>query len=205
MYAYLHGTLEEIDGANIVIDVNGVGYNVQISAGKAGLLPQIGEKIKVYTYTSIRENAMELFGFVSRQELALFKKLITVNSVGPKFALNILAALSVEEVIFAILGEDKKTLTKASGVGEKMAAKIILELKTKINKDDYDLRLDHNLDIAQMNISYDSDSVEITETIEVLISFGYSLNEAKNAVNQAVKEMGIASTEELLKGALRHI
>ena len=123
MYAYLRGTLEEIDGSNIVIEVNGVGYNVQISSGKAGLLPPMGDNVKIYTYTSIRENAMDLFGFLTRQELALFKKLITVNSVGPKYALNILAALSVEEIILAILKDDKKSLTKAAGVGDIMAAK----------------------------------------------------------------------------------
>lgn len=202
MYAYLHGTLEEIDGTNIVIDVNGVGYNVQISTGKAGLLPSIGEEIKIYTYTSIRENAMELFGFLTRQELALFKKLITVNSVGPKFALNILAALRVEEVIFAIIGEDKKTLTKASGVGDKMAAKIILELKSKIDSSDFAPGMEN----APAGIATsDTQAQEVSEAIEVLVSFGYSTAEAKNAVNEAVKEMGIAATQELVKGALRHI
>ena len=203
MYAYLHGTLEEIDGTNIVIDVNGVGYNVQISTGKAGLLPAIGEEVKIYTYTNIRENAMELFGFLSRKELALFKKLITVNSVGPKFALNILAALSVEEIIFAIIGEDKKTLTKASGVGDKMAAKIILDLKSKIDATEFSFGIEKVPD--ELYGSSDTGAVEVQEAIEVLVSFGYSTAEAKNAVNLAVKELGIAATQELVKGALRHI
>ena len=101
MIAYLNGILAEIEEENIVIEVNGIGYNVRIPAGMAGRLPQIGEVVKLYTYTSVREDAIGLYGFLSRDDLNMYRQLITVSGIGPKGGLSVLSAMSADELRMA--------------------------------------------------------------------------------------------------------
>lgn len=201
MYAYLNGILAAADNQNIVIDVQGVGYNVIISTGKNAFLPPLGDPLKVYTYTSVREDAFLLYGFLRKEELDLFRKLITVSSVGPKYAMNLLGALSAEEIVCAITQEDAKKLTLASGVGLKMAQKIILELKNKVDALGILLNTSSDVSILQK----EKETLEATDAIMALVSLGYAQTDARRAVLAAAKDFPDADSETLLKGALRYI
>ena len=119
-----------------VLDVGGIGYNIKISADTASRLPGIGEPVKLYTYTNVKEDSFQLFGFLSRNDLEIFKKCITVNGIGPKGALAILSVLDADSLRFAIMSGDVKAISKAPGIGAKSAERIILDLKDKIKKDE---------------------------------------------------------------------
>ncbi len=136
MIAYVKGTVEDITEDNAVVDVGGIGYNVRISADTAARLPGIGERVKLYTYTSVREDAIQLFGFLSKNDLDIFKKCITVSGIGPKGGLAILSVLDADSLRFAILSGDVKAITKAPGIGARTAERLILELKGKIKVED---------------------------------------------------------------------
>lgn len=138
MIAYVKGTVEDITEDNAVVDVGGIGYNVRISADTAARLPGIGERVKLYTYTSVREDAIQLFGFLSKNDLDIFKKCITVSGIGPKGGLAILSVLDADSLRFAILSGDVKAITKAPGIGARTAERLILELKGKIKVEDTD-------------------------------------------------------------------
>mgnify|MGYP002512201537 FL=1 len=135
MIAYVNGIIDDITDENTVIDVGGVGYNVKISADTAARLPGIGEPVKLYTYTSVKEDSFQLFGFLSRNDLELFRKCITVNGIGPKGALAILSVLDADSLRFAIMSGDAKAISKAPGIGARTAERLILELKDKIRMD----------------------------------------------------------------------
>ncbi|MCI9220950.1 MAG: Holliday junction branch migration protein RuvA, partial [Lachnospiraceae bacterium] len=119
MIAYVKGTVEDIAEDNAVVDVGGIGYNVRISADTAARLPGIGEIVKLYTYTSVREDAIQLYGFLSKNDLEIFKKCITVSGIGPKGGLAILSVLDADSLRFAILSGDVKAITKAPGIGRR--------------------------------------------------------------------------------------
>ena len=126
MIAYVNGILESIEEGNAVVDVNGVGYNVNISGSTMDRMPGIGEAVKLYTYTNVKEDAFTLFGFLSRDELNLFKMLITVNGIGPKGGLAILSVMTPDDLRFAIIAGDSGAISKAPGVGKKTAERITL-------------------------------------------------------------------------------
>lgn len=133
MIAFLKGTIEDITENSLVLDVNGIGYEVLVPGQLLDMLKGIGQELKVYTYMQVREDAVVLFGFLTRDDLAMFKMLIGVNGVGPKAGLGILSALGTEELRFAVLADDAKRIAKAPGIGAKTAQKIILELKDKLD------------------------------------------------------------------------
>ena len=125
MIAYVKGIVEDITEDNAVVDVGGMGYNIRISADTAARLPGIGETVKLYTYTSVREDAIQLFGFLSKNDLDIFRKCITVSGIGPKGGLAILSVLDADSLRFAILSGDVKAITKAPGIGSKTAERLI--------------------------------------------------------------------------------
>ena len=128
MIAYVNGVVDIISEDNVVLDVGGIGYNIKISASTAEKLPGAGKQVKLYTYTSVREDAIQLFGFLSRNDLDIFKKCISVSGIGPKGALAILSVLDADSLRFAILTGDAKAISKAPGIGAKTAERLILEL-----------------------------------------------------------------------------
>ena len=132
MFAYVNGFLEDVTVDNAVIDVNGFG----ISADTASRLPGIGEQVRLYTYTYVKEDAFLLYGFLSRSDLEMFKLCITVSGIGPKGALAILSVMDADSLRFAIMSGDAKAISKAPGVGTRTAQRLILELKDKISIDD---------------------------------------------------------------------
>ena len=131
MYSYIKGTLEEVSEDLIVVENNGIGYNIRISARMLDALPARGEQVKIYTYLYVKEDAFSLFGFPSRDELEMFKLLINVSGIGPKGGLAVLSVLSANDLRFAIVAEDAKTISKAPGIGSKTAKRLIIELMGK--------------------------------------------------------------------------
>ncbi len=136
MYAYIKGILEEITEDAVVVEAGGIGYNIKVSASTADLLPGIGSEVKVYTYTLVREDAFSLYGFLTRDDLDIFKKLITVSGIGPKGGLAILSVMSADALRFAVMAGDAKAIAKAPGVGAKTAERVILDLRDKISMED---------------------------------------------------------------------
>lgn len=202
MIAFLKGTIEDITENSLVLDVNGIGYEILVPGQLLDMLKGIGQELKVYTYMQVREDAVVLFGFLTRDDLAMFKMLIGVNGVGPKAGLGILSALGTEELRFAVLADDAKRIAKAPGIGAKTAQKIILELKDKLDLAEVfeqKLNADRQQEAA---VSVGSDMVQ--DAVEALVALGYGSTEALRAV-RAVKADTVADSEQLLKEALKHM
>lgn len=201
MIAYVKGIIEDITEDNAVIDVNGIGYNVKISADTASRLPGIGEAVKLYTYTCVREDAFQLFGFLTRSDLEIFKKLITVNGIGPKGGLAILSVMDADDLRFAIMSGDAKAISKAPGIGAKTAQRVILDLKDKISIDDEMI----SREIAQGSAaSLRADTLQKQEAIAALVSLGYGQAESAKAVN-AIEDIETLDSGAVLKAALKKL
>lgn len=201
MIAYVKGIIEDITEDNAVIDVSGIGYNVKISADTASRLPGIGEAVKLYTYTCVREDAFQLFGFLTRGDLEIFKKLITVNGIGPKGGLAILSVMDADDLRFAIMSGDAKAISRAPGIGAKTAQRVILDLKDKISIDDEMI----NREIAQGSAaSLRVDTPQKQEAIAALVSLGYGQAESTKAVN-AIEDIETLDSGAVLKAALKKL
>lgn len=178
MYAFISGIIDYIDpNGLVVVDNNGIGYNINVSLNTLSELPSKGDNIKLYTYTHIKEDAFSLFGFMSLNEKSMFVKLIDINGVGPKMALGILSGISAPALVVAVANNDVKSLSSIKGVGKKTAERIILELKEKVGNIEGDLLVN-----TQINIS---SSKEINDAIEALVALGISKNDAIKAVQKA--------------------
>lgn len=200
MYAYIKGILAEVNTDSIVIENQGIGYQVYVSLQALEELPAIGMEVKVYTYLHVREDAMVLFGFPDREDLKMFQMLLTVSGVGPKGALGILSALSGDDLRFAILSGDSKAIAKAPGIGAKTAQRVILELKDKVSLEDaFETKTAH---IAGGNVMVNG-TVK-NEAIQALVALGYSSSEAMKAVSQ-VEISQEHKVEDVLKLALKHM
>lgn len=202
MIAYVNGVVEDIGQDNVVVDVGGVGVNVKISADTASRLPGPGEQVKLYTYTSVREDAFWLYGFLSRNDLEIFKKCITVSGIGPKGALSILSVLDADSLRFAILTGDARTIARAPGVGTKTAERLILELKGKL--DISDALISREAAVYQGTAPQAGESLKKREAAEALVSLGYAQAEAVKAIN-AVPDGEELETGALLKAALKFL
>lgn len=198
MISYIKGTLERRAESYIIIETGGIGYQVFVSPATLAKLPQTGAEVKVFTYFSVKEDGMSLYGFASQEEQEMFHKLLTVSGVGPKGALGFLSMLKPSEIIMAILSDDVKTLSKAPGVGRKTAQRVILELKDKFKTEEALSMGGAELEgIVETSIGGDAKF----EAIDAMTALGYSRSEAAKAVN-AVAAEGM-STEEILKAALK--
>ena len=206
MIAYVNGILENLEEGNAVIDVNGVGYNVNISGSTMDRMPGIGEVVKLYTYTNVKEDAFTLFGFLSRDELNLFKMLITVNGIGPKGGLSILSVMTPDDVRFAILAGDSKSLAKAPGIGKKTAERITLELRDKLKLSEDDLLGGGASNASDVSVS-DGDNAARDEAVAALVALGYNSSDAMKAVRKvlSVNKEAAGDTEILLKLALKEM
>ncbi|MCR5303589.1 MAG: Holliday junction branch migration protein RuvA [Lachnospiraceae bacterium] len=196
MFAHLKGRLCGVDEGSAVIEVNGVGFNVYMPAGELMSLEN-GAEMMVYTYTSVREDAIQLFGFLEKEELSLFKRLISVNGVGPKAGLSLLSALDADSLSFAIASGDHAAISKAPGIGKKTAERIILELKGKIELPAAIEGTDSSSGVAVRGAA-------ATEAVEALISLGYSQAVSARAVEMA-KASEDMDTETILREALRNL
>ena len=200
MYAYIKGELAEINTDHIVIEAGGIGYQVFISLQTFDYLPSVGENLKIYTYLYLREDAMILYGFLTKDDLELFKLLISVSGIGPKGGLAILSTLEADDLRFAILSGDAKAISKAPGVGGKTAQRVILELKDKLSLEDaFEAKTEH----VQKNAAAAGGSVK-NDAVMALTALGYSTTESLKAVS-AVEITEDMDVEEVLKAALKHL
>ena len=200
MYAFIKGELAEINTDHIVIEAGGIGYQVFISLQTFDYLPSVGENLKIYTYLYLREDAMILYGFLTKDDLELFKLLISVSGIGPKGGLAILSTLEADDLRFAILSGDAKAISKAPGVGGKTAQRVILELKDKLSLEDaFEAKTEH----VQKNAAAAGGSVK-NDAVMALTALGYSSTESLKAVS-AVEITEDMDVEEVLKAALKHL
>ena len=202
MISYIRGSLEEKREDSVVVEAGNIGYQIFIPSSLLGELPGLGEEVKIYTYFSVREDGMSLFGFLSKQDLEMFRRLIGVNGVGPKSALGILSALKPDVLRLAVLSGDAKAIAKAPGVGAKTAQRIILDLKDRVKAEDI-LFADAGAEKSQET---DLSGMEKAgkEAVEALTALGYSASEAQTAVKKVTVTENMTS-EDVLKGALKHL
>ena len=199
MFYYLYGTLEINDAGICVIDCGGVGYKLTTSLITSELLREkVGQKVKLFTYLAVREDGIELFGFESNEERECFNKLITVSGVGPKAAMSILSIMTPDNFALAVCTEDTKAISKASGIGGKTAARIILELKDKLSVD---------MGAATVKGSTRTAAVmpmsgNLTEATEALMVLGYDKNSVAGALSGLDPK---ADVGELIRAALKKL
>lgn len=197
MYEYIKGTIERIGVGDLVIECGGIGYHLYASTHVTERL-SLHEEAKLYTHLSVREDDMSLFGFLSADELAAFRMLISVSGIGPKGAVAVLSELTVDDLRIAVLSDDHKAIAKAQGIGPKTAQKVVLELRDKMKLEDvFSESEDESMDLPA---SKDT----ISETAMALSSLGYSNVEALRAIKKVQGAEGM-TVEELLKAALKHM
>ena len=196
MYAFFKGTVESIYSDYLILDTGSMGVNIMMSASELDRL-SVSDEVKIYTYTSVREDAITLYGFLSREKLDFFKLLLTVNGVGPKLAIGI-AGCNMEDVKTAIVAQDTKALSKLPGVGAKMAGRLALELKDKVSLfssiDSYTV----SPGVSDKN----TDNTLISEAVSILTALGYSSSEALRAI-RSVDISDDDTAESLVPKALR--
>lgn len=199
MISYIRGTLAAMERDKVIVDVQGVGYGVFMPERAMGLLPRIGNEVKLHTYLNVREDAMQLFGFLTRDDLAIFKLLIGVSGIGPKGGLGILSQLSADDLRFAVLAGDVKAISATPGIGKKTAEKLIIELKDKLDLDE----MLHPSGQAETAGSADTavNSVQ-SEAVQALVALGYGSTESLKAVKKV--NMENTTVEEVLKEALKN-
>lgn len=201
MYSYIKGILVEITENNIVVENHGIGYEIFVPGQVLDYLPSIGEEVKIYTYHYVREDAILLYGFLTKEDVGIFKMLIGVSGIGPKGALAILSVLSTDDLRFAILSDDAKAITKAPGVGAKTAQRVIIELKDKISLEDaFEQKLANQAQITEKNLAVGVKN----EAILALTSLGYSQNEALKVL-QGIEITEDSQVEDVLKEALKQM
>lgn len=206
MFSYIKGTLAELYDDVAVVEAGQIGWNVHVPLRVMEVLPGIGKEVKLYTSFQVREDAMTLYGFLSRQDLNMFRMLLTVNGIGARAALSIMSSLSLEDLQMAILAEDGKAIAKAPGIGPKTAKRVILDLKDKIKAEDVlsgGLEAAGGIREAAVQGSLGGDGA-VREAAEALVALGYSSTEAMRAVRQ-VPVTEDMTPEEVLKASLKYL
>ena len=196
MISYIRGELAAVQEQKAIVEAGGIGYGIYMSQQTLSMLPAVGEEVKIQTYLNVREDAMQLYGFLTGEDLHVFRLLIGVSGIGPKAGLNILSCLSPDELRFAVLAGDVKTISSAPGIGKKTAEKLILELKDKMSIEDVLEQAAHG--------GEQSKEIEATETgmqaeaEQALTALAYGSAESLRAVD-------CASVEDLLREALKNL
>ena len=202
MYSYIKGELAEVNTDHIVVETGGIGYMVYVPAQSLEYLPSNGDDIKIYTYLYIREDAMILYGFLTKDDLEVFKLLITVSGIGPKGGLSILSTLSSDDLRFAILSGDSKAISKAPGIGSKTAQRVIIDLKDKMSLEEAFEKKIENTENS-LKIPEGHNAVK-NDAVLALNALGYSSTESLKAVSKVEITEGM-DVEEVLKLALKHM
>ena len=205
MFYYISGKLAHLDPAFAVIDAGGVGYKLTISGTTHSAMPHHlttseAPTVKLYTYMAVREDGIELFGFMSEDELSSFKLLISVSGVGPKAAISILSELTPAKLAIAICSDDKKAISRANGIGPKSAARIVLELKDKISGQAF---ADGDSTISAQELSMSTPSGKRKDAEDALTVLGYSRNEAAAALRTI--DTDSLELDEIIRQALKKL
>lgn len=201
MVSYVRGELVAIEEEKVIVDVNGVGFGIFMPAQSMNYLPMIGEEVRLHTYMNVREDAIQLFGFLTKDDLKVFKLVIGVSGIGPKGGLSILSQLSPDDLRFAVMANDSKAIAKAPGIGKKTAEKLIIELKDKLSIED----VLNKVDDSETIVANTGASNEIqAEAVQALVALGYGNTESMKAVKKVSTDED-TTVEELLKLALKNM
>ncbi len=202
MISFIRGKIVDSSETSLILENGGIGYEIFMTGVSMEKALRERDEIKIHTYFHIREDAMQLYGFLTKDDLQIFRLLLGVNGIGPKAALGILAALSADELRFAVLSDDVKTISRAPGIGKKTAQKLILELKDKLKLEDaFEAKLSHVEADADTEVSSFDGS---KEAVEALVALGYSSTEALRAVRK-VTDVSPDDVEGILKAALKNL
>ncbi|MBS4022043.1 MAG: Holliday junction branch migration protein RuvA [Dethiobacter sp.] len=195
MFSYIRGVLTEKGPDSAIVECNGIGYLLSVPASTLGRLQAVGQEVKLFTYLSVREDGISLYGFISGEEKELFLLLLSVSGVGPKAALSVLSALTPEEFYLAVVREDIKSLTRVPGIGPKSAKRLFVELREKVGTKDL---------TKQAQDTGHADA--LSDAMEALLTLGYNAGEAQSAL-QAVQSRADSelSGRELLRQALARL
>lgn len=199
MISFISGKLKEILQDSIVVETNGVGFGIFFPASNFKNLPAIDDDIKVFTYTNVKEDELSLYGFLTREDREMFLKLLTVNGVGPKGALNIISTLGFSTLMKAIASEDSKLISSVQGIGAKTASKICIELADKVRKMNFDGKIDI---IKQNNTENQKINALKDEVVEAMVKLGFKESRAREILS-TLNISGDESTSEILKLALK--
>lgn len=198
MYTYIKGIYIGIDKDYVIVENNGIGYKIYVSGSTMASMPKIGEEVLLYLEQLVREDFIGLYGFYTEEERSMFNKLLTINGVGAKACLSLLSISTVNNLKYAILTGDEKVITRAPGIGKKIAQRIILELKDKIEADEFVSK------VTGDKVSEDifKQDKKIAEVMAALISLGYSEKEAEKAINASDKSENL---ESIIKACLKFL
>lgn len=204
MISYIKGELVCVTEDGIVVETGSIGYNIRVPLSVVNELPSIGGTVKIHTYMYVREDALHLYGFLTRDDLKIFQLLITVNGIGPKGALGILSTITPDDLRFAVLADDVKTISKAPGIGTKTASKLILELKDKLKLEDaFEQKLSHHDELSTGGVLNNIGEIR-NEAVQALVALGYSTTDALKMVRQ-VDITDDMSVEDVLKLSLKKV
>ena len=203
MISFIRGLVADTTENAVILENNGIGYEIFMTGSSIEQVSRIDGEVTIHTYFQVREDAMQLYGFLSKDDLEMFRLLLNVNGIGPKAALGVLAGLTADELRFAVLSDDIKTISKAPGIGKKTAQKLILELKDKLKLEDaFEKKLAHEQEAASVSGFLIHDGRQ--EAAEALIALGYSSTDAMKAVRK-VTDVSPDDVEALLKAALKQL
>lgn len=197
MFYSLTGKVTVIEESFVALECSGVAFQCMTTLNTISKIGRAGETVTLYTHLNVREDALDLFGFYTREELACFRELISVSGVGPKAALSILSLLSPDKLALCISSGDVKTITKAQGVGPKLAQRVVLELKGRLSS-----QLSPTSAAAAEGISAVASSGSAAEAIEALVMLGYSRSEAAAGISKLDSSLPV---EELVRLALKSL
>lgn len=201
MISYIRGELVSIEEEKAIVDVNGVGFGIFMPSQSMNYLPPIGEEVRLHTYMNVREDAMQLFGFLTKDDLQVFKLVIGVSGIGPKGGLSILSELSPDDLRFAVMANDAKAIAKAPGIGKKTAEKLIIELKDKLSIED----VLNKVNDVEIHVSTAGATNEIqAEAVQALVALGYGNAESVKAVKKVPIDDD-TTVEDILKLALKNM
>lgn len=195
MYEYIKGNYAGMNKDYIVVENNGIGYKIYTSGSTLANTPKVGEEILLYLQQIVREDFIGLYGFITKEELYMFNLLLTVSGVGAKASLSLLSISNVNNLKYAILSSDEKTIIRAPGIGKKMAQRIILELKDKIKPDEL-------VGVEGETIQVEENTENISEALEALVALGYTEKEGQKALASVNKD---DSLENIIKNSLRFL
>ena len=200
MINFVSGKLREILADKIVVEANGIGFGIYFPASNFVNLPELDSDIKVFTYMHVKEDEMSLYGFLTREDREMFLKLLTVNGVGPKGALNIISKLGFSTLMRAIANEDSKLISSVSGIGSKTASKICIELGDKVRKMNFEGKIDI---IKQNNSENKKFNVVKDEVAEAMVKLGFKEAKAREILNN-LDLSGEETASDILKLALKN-
>ena len=203
MISFIQGQIVDSTEHSVIVETGGIGYEIYMTGTSIEKAARIKGTVKIHIYFHVREDAMQLFGFLSKDDLKIFRLLLGVNGIGPKAALGVLAGLTADELSFAVLSDDVKTLSRAPGIGKKTAQKLILELKDKLRLEDaFEKKLAHQQEEAVLSGESVKDGSK--EAVEALVALGYSSTDALRAVRK-VSDVPPEDVEAILKAALKNL